>query len=208
MYYLDIDTWNRKQHFEFFNTFTDPYFSVTSALDVTYAYAFAKKERISFFAVYLHACMTAINKIENFKYRIEEEKVIVHNVIHASPTIMRPNKTFGFSFINYNDNLQVFTDNLEKEKDRIFNSDSLFPPQNSQDCIYCSALPWVSFTGHKEPVSGQKESVPKIAFAKVEKINNNTLSMQVSVSVNHALVDGYHVGLFFEKFQEALNKNK
>ncbi len=207
MHYLDIATWNRKQHFNFFNTFADPYFSVASAVDVTSAYAFAKKNEKSFFAVYLHACMTAINTIENFKYRIEEDKVVVYDTINVSPTILRPDKTFGFSFVHYNKELQVFENNLQKEKERVFNSDSLFPPQNSLDCIYCSALPWVNFTGHKEPVNGNKESVPKLAFAKVEK-NNSKLSMQVSVSVNHALVDGYHVGLFFKEFQKILNQYK
>lgn len=207
MHYLDIDAWERKQHFEFFNTFADPYFAVTAAVDVTSSYAFAKKNDLSFFSVYLHACMTAINQIENFKYRIEEDKVVVYDTIHASATMMRPNKTFGFSFINYDEDVKVFEKNLKREKDRIYNSNSLFPPQNSQDCIYCSALPWISFTGHKEPVNGGKESVPKLAFAKIEA-NNEKLSMQVSVSVNHALVDGYHVGLFFEKFQESLNQNK
>ena len=29
--------------------------------------------------------------------------------------------------------------------------------------------------------------------------------MNVGISVSHALVDGYHVGLFVEKFQENLN---
>jgi len=207
MYYLDIDAWERKQHFEFFNTFADPYFAVTSALDVTSSYAFAKKNSLSFFAVYLHACMTAVNQVENFKYRIEEDRVVVHDTIHASATMMRPNNTFGFSLINYDEDVQIFEKNLKKEKDRIHNSDSLFPPQNYHNCIYCSALPWISFTGHKEPVNGGKESVPKLAFAKVEE-NNDKLSMQVSVSVNHALVDGYHVGLFYEKFQEILNNNK
>jgi chloramphenicol O-acetyltransferase type A len=47
--------------------------------------------------------------------------------------------------------------------------------------------------------------VPKLAFSKVDKTKSK-LIMNVSVSVNHALVDGYHVGLFSEKFQEFLNK--
>jgi chloramphenicol O-acetyltransferase type A len=32
-----------------------------------------------------------------------------------------------------------------------------------------------------------------------------TLNMNVSISVNHALVDGYHIGEFFERFQNYLN---
>jgi len=204
---LNIDTWDRKEHFEFFNTFSDPYFSVTSKLDVTQAKSYASEKKISFFAVYLHACMQAINSVENFRYRIVDEKVVCYDIIHASPTILRPNKTFGFSFIHYNPNLQDFVVNITKEKDRIFNSSSLFPPVNSLDCIYCSAMPWIAITGHKEPVKGEKESVPKLAFGKVVA-TNGVYEMSVAVSVNHALVDGYHLGCFFEKFQEYLNSYK
>ena len=118
---------------------------------------------------------------------------------------MRTDNTYGFSFVKFNDDLDVFLKNLESEKERIMNSNTLYPPTNGLDCIHCSAMPWVSFTGHKEPVSGLKDSVPKLAFSKIET-NNNILKMNISINVNHALVDGYDVGLFVEKFQYYLNK--
>jgi chloramphenicol O-acetyltransferase type A len=43
--------------------------------------------------------MKAINEVENLKFRIRENKVIVHDVIHASAIILRADNTFGFSFI-------------------------------------------------------------------------------------------------------------
>ncbi|WP_046757002.1 CatA-like O-acetyltransferase [Kordia jejudonensis] len=204
---LNIDTWNRKQHFEFFNTFKDPFFAVAAPMDVTKAYHFAKATGNSFFAVYLHDCMKAVNSVEAFKYRIENEhEVVIHDHIHASPTIMRPDKTFGFSFIDYDADFEIFAQNIKAEKDRIFNSTDLFPPKNTEDCVFCSALPWVGFTGHKEPFHGKKESVPRIAFSKMEAKKDKKI-MTVSVSVNHALMDGYHVGQFTEKFQENLLKH-
>lgn len=85
------------------------------------------------------------------------------------------------------------------------NGNNLFPVQNTDDCIYCSAMPWLNFSGHKEPLLGVvKESVPKLAFGKFMEIEKR-LMMPVSIAVNHALVDGYHVGLFVEKFQDFLN---
>jgi len=202
---LDIQNWNRKQHFEFFKEFSDPFFSVTVQLDVTKAYQFAKRNNTSFFVVYLHACMKAVNAIENFKYRIEGDKVVIHEIIHASATILRPDTTFGFSFIHFSDDFEQFYQNFLLEKERVFIGNELFPPINSQDCVYCSAMPWLHFTGHKEPVNGAVlESVPKFAFGKFENINNNLL-MPISVDVNHALVDGFHVGQFFQKFQDALD---
>lgn len=202
---IDLNTWNRKQHFNHFNALADPYFSVIIPFNVTKAYAYSKVNKISFFGKYLHDCMDAINSVENLKYRIENDEVVVYDIINASATIMRENKTFGFSFIEYNENLEVFLNNLEEEKERVEGSSGLYALKNVLNCIHCSVLPWFEFSGHKEPVSGQKESVPKLAFSKVKK-QGEELIMNVAINVNHALVDGYHLGVFSEKFQKNLNK--
>lgn len=202
---IDINHWNRKQHYEHFSALKDPFFGVTVSFDVTKTYQFSKEKRISFFGRYLHDCMIAINDVDALKLRIEGENVIKYEIIHASPTIMRENKTFGFTFIMFNEDLSVFLENLEIEKKRVLNSDKLYPPINSSDCIHCSVLPWFSFTGQKEPVSGLMDSVPKLAFGKVIS-QNESLIMNVSINVNHALVDGYDVGLFVKKYQDYLNK--
>jgi len=205
MNYLDIENWNRKQHFEHFSKLLDPYFAVVVDVDVTHAFQYAKEKNVSFFALYLHACIKAINSVENLRYRIQDDKIVIHDVIHASATIPREDSTFGFSFVHFSEDFNVFNENLEKEKERIMRSTDLFPPVNSEDCIYCSALPWYNFTSHKEPISGFKESVPKLAFGKFVK-KDGRLMMPVSIAVNHALVDGYHVGQFFESYQKELNK--
>jgi len=204
--YLNIDTWNRKQHFEHFLTLQDPYFGLTATIDVTNAYNWSKANQKSFFIVYLHACLKAINSVENLKYRIEEDaKVVIHDKIDVSATILRPDKTFGFSYVPFTTDFEVFHKGVISEKERIFNSTDLFPPIYSEACIHCSAIPWVNFTGHKEPSARIKnESIPKVAFGKMEKVNDQFL-MPVAINVNHALVDGYHIGLFYENFQSELN---
>lgn len=202
---FDIENWNRKQHYNHFSKLKDPYFGVTITVDVTKAYHFSKEKKISFFGRYLHDCMKAINDVDELKLRINNSVVEKHEVINASATIMRQDNTFGFSFINFDENLDVFLNNLENEKQRINSTTDLFPPVNGLDCIHCSALPWLSFSGHKEPVSGEIDSVPKLAFSKIV-FNNDKNEMNVAINVNHALVDGYHVSLFAEKFQYYLNK--
>ncbi|MDN3493689.1 CatA-like O-acetyltransferase [Winogradskyella bathintestinalis] len=203
---LDKHNWDRKAHFDFFNTFDDPYFGVTFKVDVTKAYEFSRTNNLSFFVKYLHSTMQAINDVENLRYRINESNdIVVFDTIHASPTILRSNNTFGFTFIDYDEDIFKFQSNYLKEKARVLNSEELFPPKNTLDCVHCSALPWVNFTGHKEPFKGGKDSIPKIAFSKMENLGKKR-EMQVAISVNHALVDGYHVGLFNEKLQFHLNK--
>ncbi|MGR7814114.1 CatA-like O-acetyltransferase [Lacinutrix undariae] len=202
---LDINTWNRKQHFEHFMTLKDPFFGVTIPFNVTKAYQFSKDNKISFFTTYLHACMKAINGIENLKYRILDGKVVHYDVIHASPTLLRDDETFGFSFVDYSANFNEFSLNLNAEKERVKFTTDLFPPKNELNCVHCSALPWTDFSGHKEPVSGIEDSIPKLAFGKT-KIVDNEMIMNVAINVNHALVDGYHVGQFSELFQKYLDK--
>ncbi len=202
---IDINSWNRKQHYNHFKGLLDPYFAVTLPFNVSKAYQFSKDENVSFFSKYLHDCMKAINAVQPFKLRVINDDVVEYDVIHASATLMREDRTFGFSWINFHNDVNVFMNNLTLEKERIKKSTDLYPPINGLDCIHCSAMPWLHFTGHKEPISTPFDSVPKIAFSKTKKTPDG-LIMNVSVSVNHALADGYDVGLFSENFQKFLNK--
>ena len=45
---IDIATWNRKEHFEHFSAFDDPFFGVTVNVDCTRAYREAKNKGVSF----------------------------------------------------------------------------------------------------------------------------------------------------------------
>lgn len=182
----------------------NPHFAVTISMDVSNAYKDSRVSGIPFFVRYLHDCMIAINSNENMRLRVFENEVVDFEIIHASATILRPDKTFGCSFIKFDPSIEVFRLNFEKEKERIFKTDDLFPPHNGLDCIHCSALPWLAFSGHKEPDPGVPDSVPKLAFSKTF-MQADKMLMNVSISVNHALVDGYHLGLFVEDFQNALN---
>ena len=105
---INLNTWNTKQHYDHFCSLTDSSFTITIPFDVTMAYKKAKDNEISFFAKYLHDCMLAINSTENLKYRIENDQVIAYDVIHASPTIMREDNTYGFSMVDFDTDLNVF----------------------------------------------------------------------------------------------------
>ena len=203
---LDIATWNRKEHFEFFSTFEEPFFSITCSMDMTIAYKKAKKLQVPFFTYYLHKSILAINKVENFRYRIEEGKVYIYDEIHASATIMREDKTFGFSFMNYLENLTNFQIMVEAEIQRVQNTSGLFTRDFPQNIIHFSAIPWINFTGltHSRSFT-YPDSCPKISFGKLMTIGTQK-TMAMTLAAHHGLVDGYHMGLFVEELQKLLNK--
>lgn len=202
---LDVSTWKRKEHFEFFSNFDEPFFGLTVDLDCTTAYNKCKKEGISFFLFYLHLASKAVNSIENFRYRIVEGKVFIYDQINASATISRPDNTFGFSHIIHDEDFKVFLENAGKEMKRIQSGSGLMLEEVRQNEVHYSALPWVKFTSlsHSRSFSAE-DSCPKISFGKLSLVDGKRM-MPVSIHVHHALMDGYHVGLFVEKFQELLN---
>lgn len=203
---INLTTWNRKEHFDFFCKFEEPFFGVTTPIDCTIAYQEAKKQNISFFIYYLHKTLAAINVIENFRYRIQGDEVVIHDVIHASSTIMRPDKTFGFSLIEFHNDITIFNQKALLEIERMQTTTGLFTREYPENLIHFSALPWVNFTGITHSRSFiLPDSCPKISMGKLTT-ENNKKTMAMAVFVHHGLMDGYHVGLFVEKFQELMNE--
>ena len=76
---VDINSWNRKEHFEFFSKFDEPFFGVVTEIDCTKAYKTVKEKKLSFFAFYLHNSLNAINQIDEFKTRIKDGSVVLYD---------------------------------------------------------------------------------------------------------------------------------
>jgi len=206
MKYLDKENWDRKEHFELFSSYQEPYWGVTVNIDVTLAKALAKSMNISFYFYYLHKSLLAANSIAEFKYRIDQEKRIeIYDDIHASSTLQRKNGTFGFSQIAYSEDLDTFLQNANAELQRVENSNSLFGPTNTNNVIFYSALPWVQFTSLSHARNFEYyRGIPMISFGKLIKQDKKFL-MPLSIHVHHGLVDGLHVGKYIDVFQEKLN---
>ena len=202
---LDLENWNRKEHFEFFSQFEEPFFSITCTIDMTKAYKKAKELDIPFFIYYLHKSILAINNIENFKYRIEDGKVYCYDEIHASATIMRADHTFGFSLMQYAENSTDFKKMAQNEIARIQQTPGLFTREFPLNVIHFSAIPWINFTGltHSRNYSFP-DSCPNISYGKLMSTGIEK-SISMTIVAHHGLVDGYHMGLFIEELQRLLN---
>ena len=162
--------------------------------------------KINFFVYYLHKTIVAVNKIENFRYRIERDDVYLFDKINASATILRDDKTFGFSEIEYDEKLSNFESNFIKESSRVQNTTGLFTREYNENIIHFSALPWVNFTSisHSRNFS-IPDSCPKFSFGKMTD-ENGVKKIPMAVYVHHGLIDGYHLGLFFQEFERLMNE--
>jgi chloramphenicol O-acetyltransferase type A len=204
---ITLDDWKRKEHFQFFSKFEEPFFGVTINIDCTLAYQQAKEKGNSFFLYYLYRSLKAANEIENFRYRIIDKEVYLFDQINASATINRPDETFGFSYMDYDKNEELFYQNAKEEIVRVQQSKGLIPAGSGENVIHFSAVPWLDFTSLSHARSFTfPDSCPKISFGKVTE-NNGKKLMSVSIHAHHGLMDGFHIGLIAEKFQKLMNEN-
>lgn len=204
---LDLETWNRREHFLFFKQMEEPFFGITATIDCTAAYANAKILDVPFFIYYLHKTAVAVNTIEPFRYRIVDNEVHIFDRIDVSATIMRKDNTFGFSLIQYAKDLDAFKAITQKEIDRVQRTSGLFSREFEPNLIHFSALPWIDFTALSHARSFTfPDSCPKISFGKMTIAEDGKRTMSISIHVHHGLMDGFHVGQFLSLFQELMSQ--
>jgi chloramphenicol O-acetyltransferase type A len=203
-YIIDIRTWKRREHFNFFRTFEQPFFGVTSLVNCTEAYNYCKSYKVSFLLYYLHKSLSAANSVQEFRYRIEEDQVVEYAQISGSITVLRNDETFGFVYFNYHSDLKTFSAEAKKvimlEKTAV----GLKLKPNINNLIHYSVLPGINFSSmqHAQMLVAE-DSVPKIVFGKLIFKDGQVL-LPISVHVNHALCDGLHVSRFLEEYAQRM----
>lgn len=203
--YIDLENWHRRELFEFFIGYTNPYFNVCTKLDVTDLLAFVRDQpgvKVSL-AVHYFALRIA-NEIEPFRYRLKDGKIIVYDVINGGTTVLLPNESFAYAYYDYHQDFDRFIAEMGKAVDDIRNDTGPLKPTTRDDVIYHTTLPWISFTSFSHArTPGRGDSVPRFVFGKFTKENERVV-MPFSVEVHHALMDGLHVGGYLARFEEAL----
>lgn len=205
---IDVDTWKRKEHYSFFKDFQEPFFGVTANVDCTKAYSYAKENNLSFFLYYMYKSLQVVNAIEEFGYRIEDDDIVCYDQIHGSTTAPDADDLFAFAFLHYTSNFEEYYVKAQQEIARIKTISGINIDENSgrPDVIHYTTLPWISFTSlTHERNFAYADSIPKLAFGKYFK-EGNRLLLPLAINVHHGLMDGMHVGKYFELFQQLLDE--
>jgi chloramphenicol O-acetyltransferase type A len=205
---IDTQTWQRREYYEYFGSCDDPFFGIVTNVDCTAAYETCKRLGYSFFVYYMFESIKAINRVENFRYRIIDDEIWLFDRVHASTTVGRPDHTFGFALFEYTEDFDAFRKQAAAEIAEVQKTQGLRANDGAKrlDVIHCTTIPWFSFTGAKHERNFRRgECIPKIAFGKFFEHEGKKL-LPVSVNANHGLVDGYHVARYLQLFQEGLDK--
>jgi chloramphenicol O-acetyltransferase type A len=204
--FLDINAWNRKAHYLHFKEFDDPFYNMSAEVDVTAALNYSQKNQLSFFHVCLFLANSAANQVKEFRYRVRDEKVWVHDHIHPSCTLLNDDNTFSFCDFFHMETFSDFDKKAQNAKQTAKLpdlSDRTEKPRD--DVIYFSVIPWISFKTFTHPKQGGPiNAIPRIGIGKYFS-SDAQVKMPISLEVNHMFIDGYQLGQFFQILQDLLD---
>lgn len=211
-HFLDIERWPRRAQFEFFRTYELPQFGLTAEVDVTALRRRCRASDAPFSLACWFAVAEAANGVEALRLRLRGERVWVHDRIRIGTTVDTGPETFDFVYLPDTTDFPGFLRKARAAIARTRERQAHAPMDDRPDddgVLHGTIIPWVRFThlDHARRL-GKDDSVPRVALGRA--VNDGApgegpIRMPVSISAHHALVDGVHIGRFFERLQTLLD---
>lgn len=203
---LDMDTYKRRTHFQYFNSMAYPYVGVTVNVAITDLIAKVREKKLPFFLTVLYCVSQAANRVPELRQRIRDAGIVEFDFCKTSHTVALEDGTYCYctldSSMDFEDYLPYAVQAHEKAKaSRRVTDDE----HETEELIFISTLPWLSYVSFIQPTPMPADSNPRISWGKYFKQGEEIL-MPVSVLCHHALVDGLHLSQFYQSLDEEIQK--
>lgn len=201
MKYIEMEQYPRRSHYEFFRSLAYPYVGFTANVDVTRLVAAAKAQHGSTFLACLWAAAQAANSVPELRQRIVDEQIVEFEHCDTAHTVALPDNTFCNCRTDCRMSLEAFlTAGREAQAQAMTRHGFVSTQEDETNLIFASCVPWVAFTHVIQPAPIPADSNPRIVFGKYIEQGDRVL-MPLSIQANHALVDGWHLGQFYQAFE-------
>lgn len=204
---IDLSSWDRKEHYEYFRGMELPFFSISGNIDITGAVEYSALKKIPLFNIILYSVSRAVNDIPEMRLRIRGEEVVSHEATHPSFTMKTGDGLFCFCTVPYSRDPSEFFRALEKERTKSSSDPDIDDEGFTDELIYITVIPWISFSSITHPVGElKKDSIPRISWGKYIKNGEVTL-LPFAVHLHHALCDGSHAGRLFNDLEKMMGSS-
>lgn len=200
---IDLETWKRRRHFEFYMGFDCSMYNITLTPGIRPLYEHAKSEGKSFFLLTLYAILKSANAVPQFRQRqLNDGRIVEFYALDVMTPVMTPDEQFTQVMLPFS---QSFSEFSQTAAPFIAAAKAGEIPQQSAttprlDFICASCLPWFSFVSISQAkLSFNHQAVPVLAWGKM----TDDFKVPLSIQVHHAFVDGLHVGRFYEELEES-----
>ena len=198
---IDPNTWPRRDIFDFFSKISNPFYSVTFNVDVTEAYAYAKRSGLSFYYALVYLVTRAINSVEAFRYALVDGELVLLDERSPSFTdLKKGSESFHIVTMPCKGDIAEFC--FDAKRRSAEQTTFLSTDKEGVDLIYFSCLPWIELTAlTNERDFDPDDAIPRVSWGKFHERDGRKI-LGMSLELNHRFTDGVHIG----KFADALEK--
>lgn len=203
---IDIDKWSRKELYELYTEkWTTCCHTLNVELDVTRLVQFVKARKIKLAAALLWLVTDELNRQSNFRMTLTDGELREWSAIHPMYPVLNADKNITFHCVRYDEDFRKFyaayLDDREKNvgKTGAFASEM---PVNSFSVSIVASVPFVSCSFDLKNPKGYYQ--PMVFIGKYFPRGDSLIAV-CSLTVNHAVADGYHAGEFFRGLQAGID---
>ena len=203
MKFLD-DSWERNEHFNFFQSRKNPCFSVSFSANVARLYEVKKQNGFRLTDCIYFAAMLAVNGVAGFRQRIVNLRPVEFESIDAAFTYIPKGRSLHCNCVaKFDYKFSVFSNNISAARANADVNPTLCPEGGDvQSLIYFSSLPDIPILSVTNPWGDPwVDSVPRFLFGKFDPSGNLT----VSIEALHSFIDGVHLAEFYKLFTQILD---
>lgn len=203
---LDMETYPRKAHFDYFRTMTNPYVGVTCEVDVTELVRFCKRVGCSFYTAMIHTVALAADAIPAFCQRIRGDGIVEFAACPTSHTELLEDGTYCYCTLHHDLPWREYLAYAERTRKVCRESGTIDESEEVESEYFISCLPWLHYSSLVQPTTANGDSNPRITWGKYEENYKGRLMLPVTVLVHHALMDGAQLGQFYANLSQELSR--
>ncbi|MFC6274789.1 chloramphenicol acetyltransferase [Levilactobacillus tangyuanensis] len=202
---IDQATWSRRESFYYFTKMMPTGFTINVEIDVTATKHWLAARQLKFNPAYLYLASRVIAEIPELRVGRNEAGELVHfDVLHPSYTIFHgDDHSISSLWTAYDAQFEQFYANYLADQETYGDQHTPMPKApRSANTYMIGSLPWTHFTSYTPlPFGPLNTFFPVIQAGKFVEDGQHGWQMPVSVTIHHAVADGYHVSQFFERLQ-------
>lgn len=206
---IDLSTWPRREHFQYYRSILPCGYSITVRLDVTHFTEMIRQNGLRFYPTFIWSVSHIITKHPAFRMGVDAEgNPGYYDMVNPNYTIFHEDDhTFSDLWTPHSEDFPTFYRAFEEDGKTYGDRHSIKVKEGMTPNFYCiSCAPWIDFTGYSSFVSGgQPNLFPVLTYGKISE-ENGRKTIPFAINISHAAADGWHTAQFINDLQAFLNQ--
>lgn len=204
---IDIENWDRREIYEFYSGKRLPHYTVAANVDVTKLLEYKRRNGVSFYLSLVYLVTEALNGIDNFHLRVVDGRVVRFDRIETNFTHKSAEEQLFHCYTAPFEG--TLLEYVGKTSGAIVGQKTFFGGLGDIDnVVYCSCAPTLDATAITNPgMENPDDAIPRVNWGRYVECDGHW-KLNISFTANHRFIDGYHIGLFFQRLQQLIDEQE